>query len=276
MINLHNDFSLQADIPYLGEDRGEKMDAYLPVPSWGRSVPGVVLVHGDDWTGGSRKRDREVRFAETLARAGFAVFSIDYALGEWSGRPHESRLARSAWPQSIYDCKSAIRYVRHHSARFGVNPERMAIAGGSAGAHLALITAMTGTNPAWNRVGPYSSESSAVDCVVVSRGIYEVDKRNSHWLIDKSESDNPSVRKAASPLAHIERGAPPVLVFHGSKDDVVGVENAQAFAAQLGRFGIEHRLIIIPGQGHELRLDDKSADLMPIVETFLRWNLLCR
>jgi acetyl esterase/lipase len=267
---------VRADIPYLGEERAEKMDAYLPSGSGEQPVPGVVLVHGDGWTEGSRKREREVRFAEALAMAGFAVFSIDYALGAWSGKPFESRLLRSAWPQCLYDCKSAIRYVRHHAADFGVNPGRLGMAGGSSGAHLAMMTALTGQRLAWNGVGPYTTESSAVDCVVVSRGIFNVDKQFSRWLIEESDASDPMVQMAASPLACVERGAPPVLAFHGSNDGLVAVDQARAFAERLARLGIEHRLVVVPEKGHDLRLDEQPGNLMLIVETFLRWNLVCR
>ena len=269
-------FSVRADIPYLGEQRKEMMDAYLPSQSDGQPVPGVVLVHGGGWTEGSRKREREVQFAEALAKAGFAVFSIDYALGAWSGRPFESRLARSAWPQCLYDCKSAIRYVRHHAAEFGVNPSRLAVAGGSAGAHLAMMTALTSRLPAWDRVGPHANESSCVDCVIVSRGIFNVDPTFSRWLIDESNASDPSVQRAASPLSYVARGAPPVLAFHGSRDDVADVGQARAFAERLHQCGVEHRLVVVPDKGHDLRLDEPHGSFMSMVETFLRWNLVCR
>jgi acetyl esterase/lipase len=276
MKQMRAEFSVRTDIPYLGEKRSERMDAYLPSQSGEKSAPAVVLVHGGEWTDGSRKGEREVDFAEALARSGFAVFSIDYALGAWSGPPFKSRLVRSAWPQCIYDCKSAIRYVRHNAADFGVNPMRIAVAGGSAGGHIAMMTALTGQRLAWNQVGPFTGESSAVDCVVVSRGIFNVDNQFSKWLIDESDANDPLVQKAASPLSHIERGAPPVLAFHGSKDGVVDIGQAQTFTERLARFGIEHRLVVVEEKGHDFRLDEESCNLMFIVETFLRWNLLCR
>lgn len=276
MKRMRAGFAVKADIPYLGEERGEMMDAYLPEGAGAQPVPGVILVHGGGWTEGSRRREREVHFAESLAGAGFAVFSIDYALGAWSGRPFESRLERAAWPQCLYDCKSAIRYVRHHAAAFGVNPDRLAVAGGSAGAHLAMMAALTSRKPAWDHVGPCAAESSAVDCVIVSRGIFNVGQPFSRWLIDERDANDPSVQRAASPLSYVTRGAPPVLAFHGSRDEVADVGQARAFADRLNQCGVEHRLVVVPDRGHDLRLDDPHGSLMFMVETFLRWNLLCR
>jgi acetyl esterase/lipase len=264
-----SEFTITTDIPYLGDDRKERMDAYLPQGASSAPVPGVILVHGGGWTEGSRRREREVAFATSLARKGFGVFSIDYALGAWSGRPFESRLERSAWPQCLYDCKAAVRHVRTHATRYGVRPDRLALAGGSAGAHLAMMAALTSH-------GSGAADSSFVDCIVVSRGIFDMDQRLSRWLIDEAEAGNPLVLNAASPLNFVGPRTPPMLAFHGSEDRISDPAKARAMAARLKQFGVEHRLVLVPGKGHELRLDAPESNHMMIVETFLRWNLLCR
>lgn len=264
-----SEFTVRSDIPYLGDDRKERMDAYLPRDADAAPVPAVILVHGGGWTEGSRKREREVAFAKALARSGFGVFSIDYALGAWSGRPFESRLERSAWPQCLYDCRAAVQHVRANAARYGVRPDRLCLAGGSAGAHLAMMTALTGSCMG-------GAQRPLVDCVVVSRGIFDMDRRLSHWLIDEAEVENPLVLQAASPLNFVGPNAPPVLAFHGTEDRIADPDKARAMAARLKQFGVEHRLVLVPGKGHELRLDSPDSTHMMIVETFLRWNLLCR
>lgn len=257
-------FAVRTAIPYLGDRRRERMDAYLPMEPLTRPAPALILVHGGGWTEGSRKGEREVAFAETLAAAGFAVFSIDYALGRWSGSDGSGHLREAAWPQCLYDCQAAVRHVREHADAYGVDPHRLALAGGCAGAHLALMAAMDGAN------------ASGLNCVVVSRGFFTASDSIRRRLVGDRNADNPVVVHAAAPVDRIRPGLPPVLAIHGTRDTVAPLGEAQALMERLGHCGVEHRLICVDGEGHNLRLDRPPANLMPVVETFLRWHLVCR
>lgn len=88
--------------------------------------PGIVLVHGGGWIGGSRKSFQTT--AEDLARAGYVVANVDY------------RLATEAkFPGAVLDVKAAVRWMRANAEMLGLNPERIGGVGGSAGGHLTAM-----------------------------------------------------------------------------------------------------------------------------------------
>ena len=126
------DITVERDIPYLGPDRDEKLDAYLPADSFERPVPAVLLIHGGGWRLGDKADRRERGFATTLAQQGYAVFSINYRLNQGARNEHGSfEVSELAWPQNLYDCKSALRFIRKEADRFGIDPDRIAVMGGS-------------------------------------------------------------------------------------------------------------------------------------------------
>src|ERR1043165_2549634 len=111
-----------ADLAYLTPDRAEKLDLYLPAPpAAGKLSPAVVWIHGGGWTGGTKDEARAKEICTTLAEAGYVAVSIDYKLGD------------GAWPTNLHDCKNAGRFLRAHAAEYHLDPERIGVAGGSAG-----------------------------------------------------------------------------------------------------------------------------------------------
>ena len=85
-----------------------------------------------------------------MAAQGYAVFSINYLLNLAEENPgaRERRLSRLAWPQNLYDCKSALRWIRSEATRYNVDPTRIAVMGGSAGGHLSLLVGATASDAA--------------------------------------------------------------------------------------------------------------------------------
>lgn len=120
------------DIVYATVDQGPLMlDLYLPenpVPSEKHHLhPLIIWVHGGAWRMGSRK---DIPLL-ALRNKGFATASVDYRL---------STAAR--FPAQIHDLKAAIRHLRRHAAEYGLDPTRFAIAGASAGGHLAALAGL--------------------------------------------------------------------------------------------------------------------------------------
>ena len=94
--------------------------------------------------------------------------SIDYRLGD------------GAWPTNLVDCKNAVRFLRAHAAQYHLDPNRIAVAGGSAGGHLALMVALTGDQDHLEPSGsatPYPGVSSAVRCVINMYGVTNLQTR---------------------------------------------------------------------------------------------------
>jgi len=123
------------DVSYLEPGRTEKLDLYLPerVPDDPPS-PAVVWIHGGNWIGGEKGEGRAQSICGTLAGAGYVCASVDYRIGP------------GAWPTNLFDCKNAVRFLRARAADYHVDPDRIAVMGGSAGGHLALMVGLTSGN----------------------------------------------------------------------------------------------------------------------------------
>jgi len=108
------------------------LDFYQPrADSGAAGRPAILAIHGGAWRGGDKAWGEE--FAEELCPRGYVVFSINYRR---SSRPN------GTWPAQIEDVRKALRYVRANAARFGIDPERIASLGMSAGGHLATMVAL--------------------------------------------------------------------------------------------------------------------------------------
>jgi len=114
---------VEKDVAYLGPDRAEKADLYLP-PTFepGKKYPGIVIIHGGGWTGGDKAAGREKNIGTTLASHGYVCMSINYALAK-TGSP--------TFPQNIQDCKRAVRWLRNNAARFPLDVDHVGAIGGS-------------------------------------------------------------------------------------------------------------------------------------------------
>ena len=116
---IYSGIYIERDIPYLGLDRPEKCDLYLPVDTnKDNRFPAVVIIHGGGWRSGDKDRDREKNIAINLARSGYVCMSINYLLIE-EGKP--------AWPENLYDCKRAVQFLRKNAERFKLVPDRIGV-----------------------------------------------------------------------------------------------------------------------------------------------------
>ena len=108
------------------------LDVYEPIAdAGGGGRPAVLAIHGGAWRGGDKAWGEQ--FAEELCPAGYVVFSVNYRL---AGRPG------GTWPAQIEDVRKALRHVRAEAARYGIDPDRVAALGMSAGGHLATMLAL--------------------------------------------------------------------------------------------------------------------------------------
>ena len=137
-VPVPDDIRVEKDVSYLANDRKEKADLYFPKTiAAGEKLPAIVFIHGGGFNDGDKARQREVSICSDLARGGYVAMSINYKL--WNkGVKHPT------WPQSVYDAKTAVRWLRKNAATIGINPDRIGAIGGSAGGNLASMLAVTG------------------------------------------------------------------------------------------------------------------------------------
>jgi alpha-L-fucosidase 2 len=203
------------------------MDAFIPEGQG--PFPAVVIAHGGGWEAGDRVTYISP-VLKTLARAGFAWFSIDYRLTPYVRNPEQ-----------LDDLRAAIRYVRDHTARFHVNPNRIAILGESAsGQMVAQIAAET-------------CPGCEIQAVVSFYGVYDF----TPWANDPDNRPaldrifgkwNDDTLRQYSPLFHVRPDQPPILLIQGTKDDLY--RGTLAYAERLKSAGARHQLVVLDGAPH--------------------------
>jgi alpha-L-fucosidase 2 len=214
-----------------------RLDAYLirgPGP-----FPAVIYVHGGGWTYG----DKDGGFARFLIPAlvdrGYSVFSINYRLAP-----------RYPYPAAVHDVRSAIAFVRRNARPLRISPDRIALAGSSAGGHLV---ALVGTTPcgAARRAPAGCGVSTVLDFYGPAdlRGMTSIAQVRA-FLGPRFVRGDRSVARDASPIVHVGRSDPPFLILHGDRDPVVPYTQSVQFYLALQRAGVPSRLITVPGGNH--------------------------
>jgi acetyl esterase/lipase len=274
-----------ADVTYLAPDRPEKLDLYLPVePANGKLSPGFVWIHGGGWSGGVKTENRAKEICTTLAKAGYVAVSVEYKLGD------------GAWPTNLHDCKNAVRFLRANAAKYHVDPNRIAVGGGSAGGHLALMVGFTGDRVEFEPTGaatPYPGVSSRVRAVLDLYGPTNLLTRQEVTAdgtpTGKYRAAGPAkvfgsadpaapVYRLASPVTHVSKEGPPVLILHGRIDTTVDRAQSEELAGVLQQKGAVHELVMVEGAGHTFDFETwnkkpLSRDLRPLALAFLAKHL---
>ncbi|MCA9048978.1 MAG: alpha/beta hydrolase [Planctomycetaceae bacterium] len=221
-----------------------KLDLYLPKETTG-TVPGLIFIHGGGWKGGRREDYRY--YGVRLAENGFAVASITYRLKE-----------QALFPAAVEDAKCAVRWLRKNAAQYHVNPDRIGVAGGSAGGHLSMMVGYANDRPELEGTGGQPEVSSRVQAVVNFYGPTDLTTpyARSHDLvtgfIGRSFDEAPEQYRLASPLEHLTADDPPTLTFHGTLDSLVPVSQADALVAKQKELGIMTRYERLEGWPHAM------------------------
>ncbi len=274
--------TIERDLPFLAPDRGEKMDLYLPATrSPGTKAPGIVIIHGGGWTGGSKSASREFNIGTTLAKAGYVCASIEYRLEK-----------TNRWPTNLWDCKNAVRFLRRNAGKYGIDADHIGVIGGSAGGHLALMVGLTNKVNALEPPAPYPGVSDTVQAVVDMYGITDVrtgkktdaqgNPTNEHKSWDSVFGNHTPItdadRALASPINYLAAGIPPILILQGTADTTVDRDQSNDLDTRLTALKREHQLILIPGIGHTFDLEKWNGkplpmDLRPVVTAFFDKHL---
>ncbi len=266
--------TVHSDVAYLPPDRAEKLDAYLPPATFARPLPAVLLIHGGGWRISDKAADRERNIATTLAAHGYAVFSINYLLniGE-TNADGRLKLTRLGWPQNLFDCKTALRFIRAASARYSVDPDRIATMGGSAGGHLSLLLGATAHHDEFNRHGLYREQRNDVACILNFYGDYDIRGRKVSPFEGATPDETAANETAASPVTHFDASTPPMFITHGTADSIIPVERSRLLARELETRGLDYWYVEIAGAPHSYHLEPSQMDLRPSVLAFLKKHL---
>jgi len=208
----------------------------------------IVFFFGGGWTGGTPAQFH--LHSLYLASRGMVAICAEYRVQSKHGTtPFES----------VADGRSAVRWIRAHATELGIDPDRIAAGGGSAGGHVA---ACTGTLPHLDEPDEDQSISSVPNALVLFNPV--ADTTETGWT-GAAERLGERAREL-SPCHHVTNDTPPAIIFHGTADVTVPIENVERLRDRMQELGRECRLVAFEGKPHgffNYGRDDKA----PYVET---------
>lgn len=255
--------TVRRDIEYAKVgDHSLRLDLYLPAKEG--TPPLIVWVHGGAWRSGSKKNMP----LEDLLERGYAIASVDYRLSPVA-----------PFPAQVHDIKAAIRFLRAKYEEYGVNTKRIAIAGASAGGHLAALVGVTnGHKELEGTVGEHLDQSSDVAAIVDMYGptnFLTILKQSTphglgvripalQLLLRKQPEDDPQLAKLASPVFHVDKEDPPLLLIHGVQDPQVPINQSLELHGAYSHHGrpVHLHLIHDAVHGGPQFTDKERIDLM--------------
>lgn len=226
-------------------------DVFTPPGGAPTGAPGVVIVHGGGWREGDRTQLRS--YGIQLARRGFVAAAIEYRL-----------LGESPWPAQIHDVKAAVRWMRANAAALGVDPERIAITGNSAGGHLSLLAAATPAVSALEGDGGHAGVSSAVAATIAFYPVVRFvddDGRPDVGAFLFDEDPSPDAVATGSPITHVRADFPPTMLIHGTSDEVVPPRHSTEMYDALIAAGVPAELHMFADQPHGFDADARFSRL---------------
>jgi acetyl esterase/lipase len=258
--------TLTSNVPFLPDHRSERLDLWLPDPAlFGGPRPAVVLIHGGGWAKGDKAEYRQRQTAEWLASEGYAVLSVNYLLSKFAGEILKSQPTRSCWPECLHDCRAALLMAGERAKLWNIDPNRISLLGFSAGAHLALLTAVTNGHPELDRHGGKATAA----CVLAFYGIYDLHPLASRWCFGEPAENPQQLQRQASPVSYLHANVPPVFLAHGESDKTVPVQQTSLLAEKLAELKVPHDVILLPKAPHGFRITSEFGDLRPSVLAFL-------
>lgn len=199
-----------------GSEETLRLDLYRPAGASVERRPALVLVHGGGFIRGDKRSAALVKLAKDAVRRGYVAVSINYRLFETKPTsPREYLLP-------VADFKAAVRFVRRHADDWGVDVERVACLGSSAGAYICLAAAYGDSGPGESGNPGYRDE---VQALVELWG-------------------------ALRPVRALEAGEPPLMIVHGTEDSVVPFASAEALRERAEAIGLPHVYMPLEGEGH--------------------------
>ena len=262
--------AVRENLEFLEPGRTERMDLYYPAdPQPGEKFPGIVIIHGGGWTGGIRNAEREVNIGSNLARMGYVSISIDYRLAT----PGNVKKYGKTFPVNIQDCKKAVQWLRKHAEELKLDPAKIGTIGGSAGGHLATLTAVAGPEAGLEPTAPYPGIDTSVQACVNLYGVMDfagfksgrtaVKKSRERVMGCPPSTANQKVWQSASPIHQVDPKDPPILQIHAKADTTVGYNQAVIMKEELDRQKVYNELILLDGYGHMFSLQKWRGKPLP-------------
>lgn len=229
-----------------------QLDMYIP-ENIEKPAPLLVFIHGGGWKGG--ERSDYLVYLVAFAKKGYITSTVSYRL-----------LADGLYPACADDITEAFRWYFSNGVKYGYDPEKIAVIGGSAGGHLAMLAAY-----GWKW---HESDSMArtgrIKVVVDIYGPVDLttEYARTHPLVTgflgQSFEEAPQLYAEASPVIYLDPDDPPTLILHGSSDDLVPASQSVLLKNKLDELGIPSELYILPLWPHTMDIVQRVNDFSQV------------
>ncbi|ULL16083.1 alpha/beta hydrolase [Paenibacillus sp. H1-7] len=270
-------FTVARGVPYLGTDRKEQMDVYMPACADQSLLPCVIVVPGEGWAAGRRGWDREARIANKLLAHGYIVMVADIAAVHYSGEVWNEELTIPGWPTNLFDLKAAVQYARKHAPEYGINPGKIGVIAGSTEGHVALLSALTANYDGH----PHDAADASVEhgfgvrCIMNLYGIPDLLSWGEGFTgvpyPYSGEKGEQSVENHA--LESIAAGIPAMFIVHGQANETNSITLSASFADQLQHIAEVQQYVSVDDVEKAGTKASSAFDLRPVMVDFLAAHL---
>lgn len=229
------------------------MDFYRP-KNTSEPLPLLVFIHGGSWKSG--KRSDYLVYLTSFAEKGYITATISYRL-----------LRDSIYPAAVEDVTDAVEWLFENGKNVGYDPDRIALVGGSAGAHLALLAGYGWKNSLTDSEKPNDTANGhRIKAVVDIYGPvdltteYSRNQRLVNAFIGHSYDETPKLYRQASPITYLSSSCPPTLIFHGTSDTLVPVSQSDTLKSRLDALGIPCEYYRVPLWPHAMDIAKRVND----------------
>ena len=250
------------DVNYAGDDQAyHTCDIYLPKVEKA-AYPVVIHIYGSAWFSNNSKKMADLgTIVKALLDAGYAVVC-----------PNHRSSMDAQWPAQLHDIKAVVRFVRGEAAKYKFDTSFIATSGFSSGGHLSSVTATTsGQKTAAvgtvnidleGQIGNYTRESSAVNAACDWSGPIDLTNMDcgdhmqmgenspEDMLLKSKLSQEPDKYRSLSATTYVDKNDPPIIIFHGEKDNVVPCCQGKEFFETLTAAGVKTEATFVPEGGH--------------------------
>ena len=231
---------------YAKRDTGDlRLDLYVPGHAADKPFPVIVWVHGGAWRKGSRASVP----IQSLTERGFAIASVDYRLSP-----------AAKFPAQVIDIREAIEFLAANSAELNLAQDRLAIAGASAGGHLAALVAVS-TDKTFGETDKLKAEIKAAVSFYGASNLASILRQSTphglsvrvpalDLLLGAQPEVVPDVAKEASPVFHVDSSDPPLLLLHGDQDPQMPINQAHELQGRYQEAGLTVEFDVLHGAAH--------------------------
>ncbi|MEN8117791.1 MAG: alpha/beta hydrolase [Bacteroidota bacterium] len=212
-----------------------------------KPAPLLIFIHGGSWKGGNKDDYR--RYLVDFAQQGYITATVSYRFSQ-----------QAKFPAAVNDVKCAVKWLKQNADEYMIDTEKIAVIGGSAGAHLAMMVGYSPDVPEFENECAGTGVDSRVQAVVDIYGPADLTAKIAiesdvvYKFLGKSYSEAPDLYIKASPINYLSKDDPPTLIFHGTIDKTVPVNQSDKLKAALDKEGIEAEYHRLKGWPHTMDL----------------------